>query len=194
MYLWPGLPCIPRRMNTQVDLQNPTFICPALLITRQEFSLPNSHFPPPGLAVHGSCHLFIILYFSILLHSTLMYNIKLRRKCNPLFQFFVLRLLHYMFRPQSAIIRCITYVVATLHTIQNLKTADFAIVLVASSIGPIFTESPCWPCGLYLKSFLIFTRHFDLEFSIFEILKIYNLNIKFKNFKNIKIFLKFKIC
>jgi hypothetical protein len=51
-----------------------------------------------------------ILYFSILLHSTLMYNRKLRRKCNLLFQFSVLLLLHYMFRPQLAIIRCITYV------------------------------------------------------------------------------------
>jgi hypothetical protein len=116
-----------------------------------------------------------------------MYSTKLRRKCNPLFQFFVL-LLHYMFRPQSAIIRCITYVVATLHAIQNLKTPDFTVVPVASSVGPIFTESPCWPCGLYLKSLLIFTRHFDLEFSIFKILKICNLIIKFKNFKNIKSF------
>jgi hypothetical protein len=121
-----------------------------------------------------------------------MYNTKLRRKCNPLFQFSVLLLLHYMFRPQSAIIRCITHVVATLHAIQNLKTPDFTIVLVASSIGPVFNESPCWPCGLYLKSLLIFTRHFDLEFSIFRILKIYNLNIKYKILKILIFFLNLK--
>jgi hypothetical protein len=114
-----------------------------------------------------------------------VYNTKLRRKCNPLFQFSVLLLLHYMFRSQSAIIRCITYVVATLHTIKNLKTPDFTVILVASSVGPIFIESPCWPCGLYLKSLFIFTRHFDLEFSIFKILKIYNLNIKFKKYWNL---------